>query len=312
MTLNYLLVMPVGMLLAIFLLYKITNKIGFRLKLSSLLLCLVLSIAVTFVGIKTSTTLSKEYALHLFLAAIAAALLVSLCEFYFAGRQAKSQALPVSEKPAETGKDTAAPQSTAVQAADTKEEKTPLTETKPQTSPAAPQEKMAAEQLPQEKPAVAKDAEKEIQQKRKEALAEAAQKLSQAKSLDDILDYAYAQKNKHNYDVAIIAYNKALQEYNSDSYAPFIAVDLINIYKIQGLYSEAIDCCEAAFSLPAIASSTAMHDEISKALVYLRVVKYILDKHHASRTPFTSIPAEIMQEIEDDFQNRWSQGESKL
>jgi len=126
-------------------------------------------------------------------------------------------------------------------------------------------------------------------------------------SLDDILDYAFNQKNRHNYSNAIFAYKRALVRYQNDAYAPFIIIELGNIYKENGAYEEAIHTYAHAFSLPAVKGNDAVRGEFTKNLAYLRVVEYILSQHNAPKTPFNKIPAEYLQEIEAAFQSRRKQ-----
>ena len=54
-------------------------------------------------------------------------------------------------------------------------------------------------------------------------------------TLDDILDKAYNERAKGHVWQAIDLYKKALERYRNDDYAPFVAIDLGNIYKEQAL-----------------------------------------------------------------------------
>ncbi len=126
-------------------------------------------------------------------------------------------------------------------------------------------------------------------------------------SLDDILDYAFNQKSRHNYSNAIFAYKRALTRYQDDDYAPFIIIELGNIYKENGAYEEAIHTYAHAFSLTAVKGNDAIRGEFTKSLAYLRIVEYILSQHNAPKTPFNKIPAEYLQEIEAAFQSRRKQ-----
>jgi hypothetical protein len=123
-------------------------------------------------------------------------------------------------------------------------------------------------------------------------------------SLDDILDYAFEQKTRHNYFNALFAYKRALIRYCSDDYAPFIVIDIVNIYKDNGAYEEAIHTYLNALSLPAIVNNSEIHEEFEKNLAYLRIVEYVLAKHHIARTPFGKISPNHLEEIETIFQNR--------
>ena len=123
-------------------------------------------------------------------------------------------------------------------------------------------------------------------------------------SLDDILDYAYEQKSGSKWEEAILAYKKALEKYRDDSYAPFIVIDLGNIYKEKAAYNDAIHTYKEALSLPIIANDVVMSGKFRENLSYLRTVQYILSKHNSLRTPFRDIPGEYLREIEAEFQLR--------
>ena len=120
-------------------------------------------------------------------------------------------------------------------------------------------------------------------------------------SLDDILEFAYAQKNSNNLKLAIFAYQKALERYRSDNYAPFIAIDLSSLYKEQAAYTKAIKVCEDALTLPAVVRSASARRDFSHDLAYLRTVQAVLSKHRVLSTPFSKIPRRLLAEIDADF-----------
>jgi len=124
-------------------------------------------------------------------------------------------------------------------------------------------------------------------------------------SLDDILDYAYEQKQRRNDFNALFAYKRALARYHTDAYAPFIAIDIINIYKENGAYSEAIHTCLDSLQLPAVLDNPSMQQQFEHNLMYLRTIRHILARHHLVKTPFNRIPPQYAEEIETVFQNRY-------
>jgi hypothetical protein len=128
--------------------------------------------------------------------------------------------------------------------------------------------------------------------------------LSKLGSLDDLLDYAHEQKSRHNYSNSLFAYKQALIKYFDDDYAPFIVIEMGNIYKSIGFYEEAVTTYKKAFSLPAVVSNDAIQDKFQKNMDYLHTVKYILRKHNAMKTPFEKIPKPYIREIEFTLQNR--------
>ena len=120
-------------------------------------------------------------------------------------------------------------------------------------------------------------------------------------SLDDILDYAYSEKVKGNLRQAIMAYQRALERYQNDDYAPFIAIDLGNIYKEQAAYTKVIKTYEEALKLPVIIRNAATYREFTKNLTYMRMVQMVLIRHRALATPFSKIPAQYLQEVENEL-----------
>ena len=131
--------------------------------------------------------------------------------------------------------------------------------------------------------------------------AEAA--VAELATLDEILDFAYANKEK-DVDAAITAYQAAIDRYPEDSYTPFLIIELAGLYKERASYNEAINLYAESLGLPIIADDDAMVQEFSKTLRYLGTVQDILKKHHALATPFSKLTPEIMQEIEAEFANR--------
>lgn len=124
-----------------------------------------------------------------------------------------------------------------------------------------------------------------------------------AETLDDILDRAYLEKSKGNTWQAIAAYKKALEKYRSDEYAPFVAIDLGNIYKEQAMYAKAIKIYEDALELPAVKRNFSTTANFKKNIVYLKSVQSVLLRHKALTTPFSKISKIYLQEIESEFQS---------
>ena len=121
-------------------------------------------------------------------------------------------------------------------------------------------------------------------------------------TLDNILDKAYdARANGYIWQASAL-YKKALERYSDDEYAPFVAIDLGNLYKENALYSKAVKVYEDALKLPAVERNDETKREFANNLEYLRVVRDILSKHQAASTPFAKIPKEILQEIDAQFQ----------
>ena len=166
---------------------------------------------------------------------------------------------------------------------------------------AAAKAREAALQKAREEEAAAKAKEAAQQKAREEKAAAVRQEVAAMDSLDSILDYAYDHAESSP-ETAICAYQQAIARYPDDSYTPFLVIELGNLYKGQAAYQKAAEAYRQALSLPIIAANDAMKQEFIKNTRYLVTVQNILSKHHALSTPFPDIPADIMQEIETEFQ----------
>ena len=130
---------------------------------------------------------------------------------------------------------------------------------------------------------------------------EVAEDAADTETLESLLEYAKAEKFQGNITAAIDAYEKALEDYGSDDYAPFIAIDLSAIYREQAAYTKAIKVYEEALTLPAVKKISAVETEFKRKLAYMQTVQAVLLRHSALTTPFSQIPIEYMQEIELEF-----------
>ena len=122
-------------------------------------------------------------------------------------------------------------------------------------------------------------------------------------TLDDILDRAYAERSKGHVWQAIDFYRKALERYRNDEYAPFVAIDLGNVYKEEALYSKAIKIYEEALHLPAVERNASTQKEFVKNLEYLRAVRTVLLRHRALSTPFSKLTKELLREVDAEIRN---------
>ena len=127
-----------------------------------------------------------------------------------------------------------------------------------------------------------------------EVIAEVASK----NNMDDLLDFAYEQNLAENHDTALYAYKEALGRYSEDSYAPFIAIEMINICKSIGAYAEAIDGYKNAMLLPSVKDNPQMQKEFKNGIIYIECIIEILGDKNMPDTPLGNIPPQIMKEIE--------------
>jgi colicin import membrane protein len=302
------------MAISILLIYKIANFFGLRLKCLSLVLCGILAFLVNFVTIALSPFLTWEHYLRIFGFVLAAAALVTC----YNSRLLKKDSLQVSvSKSSAKDVDVAGTMLAETETTGTSKPADAEDILEPAAAPtvkpaatvaakpaAAPAPIHHAQAPAQHLPAVISKTIAEIVQEDMENdnLLKLTAAIAKLGSLDAILDYAFSQNERHNHSNAIFAYRRALERYHSDPYAPFITIELANIYKDLGAYDEAIHSYEDAFALPALTADHAMQAEFKKTIVYLDITKTVLIRHHALKTPFDDIPAAILQEVEMAFQ----------
>lgn len=240
--------------------YKIARKLGADISLSALVLCGVSALIINFMAIRVNPFLTKTYYYILGTMIIFAATGTTCYNKYLLYRRSR---LAVHGAPSEDEKITQA----------TSEPET-IVETEVTEEP----ETMVEAEVTEE-PETTAEAE----------VAEEPETISEAQpaeeapvptlpvgldSMDDLLDFAFAQTGAGAYDLALLAYSTALEQYRNDDYAPFIVIDMVNLYKSQGRYQEAIDCVHNAMDIPAIQENPAYQQNFQNYLAQLKSISH--------------------------------------
>jgi colicin import membrane protein len=184
------------------------------------------------------------------------------------------------------------------------EEPTPEPEPEPVVEEPTPEpepEPVVEEPTPEPEPEpVAEESEPELEPEEEEPsfMFELPDDLS---TLDDYLDYAYAEKDAGHTAIAAAAYQKAIDGFPDDPYLPFLVIELGNLYKEAGAYDVAADTYRDALSLPVIQGQNGIVDEFKKNIAYLEAVSHITSRHDAPETPFSQIPPDWLAEIEESL-----------
>ena len=124
-----------------------------------------------------------------------------------------------------------------------------------------------------------------------------ADELAALSTLDDFLDYAYSEKDAGNLSLAAVIFGKAVERFGDNSYAPFVVIELANIYKAQGDYERAIEAYRDAASLPAVAADEFTAAQFKSSEDYLTKLMAVLEKHGTPHLSFTDIPEDYFREI---------------
>lgn len=216
--------------------YKIARKLGAELSLSALVLCGVSALIINFMAIRVNPFLTKTYYYILGTMIIFAATGTTCYNKYLLYRRSKLAVHGALSEDEEITQVAEEPETTAE--AEVAEEPETISE-------AQPSEEAPVPTLP-----VGLD------------------------SMDDLLDFAFAQTGAGAYDLALLAYSTALEQYRNDDYAPFIVIDMVNLYKSQGRYQEAIDCVHNAMDIPAIQENHAYQQNFQNYLAQLKSISH--------------------------------------
>ena len=265
--------------------YKIARKLGADISLSALVLCGVSALIINFMAIRVNPFLTKTYYYILGTMIIFAATGTTCYNKYLLYRRSR---LAVHGAPSEDEKITQAtsepetivetevpeePETTAK--VEVAEEPETTAEAEVVEEPENTVEVEVAEE-PETTAEVTEEPETtaEAQQAEEAPLPALPEGLD---SMDALLDFAFAQTGAGAYELALLAYSTALEQYRNDDYAPFIIIDMVNLYKSQGRYQEAIDCVHNAMDIPAIQESPAYQQNFQNYLAQLKSISHSAD-----------------------------------
>lgn len=252
--------------------YKIARKLGADISLSALVLCGVSALIINFMAIRVNPFLTKTYYYILGTMIIFAATGTTCYNKYLLYRRSR---LAVHGAPSEDNEITqATSEPETIVETEVTEEPEIMAEAEVAEEPNTTAEAEVAEEP--ETTAEAEVTEEpettaEVQQAVEAPLPTLPEGLD---SMDALLDFAFAQTGAGAYELALLAYSTALEQYRNDDYAPFIIIDMVNLYKSQGRYQEAIDCVHNAMDLPAIQESPAYQQNFQNYLAQLKSISH--------------------------------------
>lgn len=264
--------------------YKIARKLGADISLSALVLCGVSALIINFMAIRVNPFLTKTYYYILGTMIIFAATGTTCYNKYLLYRRNR---LAVHGAPSEDEKIT---QATSEPETIVETEVTEEPEIMAEVEVAEEPETMVEAEVTKEPETTAEvevaeepntTAEVEVAEE-PETTAEVQQAVEAPlpalpeglDSMDALLDFAFAQTGAGAYELALLAYSTALEQYRNDAYAPFIIIDMVNLYKSQGRYQEAIDCVHNAMDIPAIQESPAYQQNFQNYLAQLKSISH--------------------------------------
>ena len=250
--------------------YKIARKLGADISLSALVLCGVSALIINFMAIRVNPFLTKTYYYILGAMIIFAATGTTCYNKYLLYRRSRLAVHGAPSEDNEITQVTGEPE-TIVEVAEepeimTEAEVTEEPETTAEVEVTEEPETTAEVEVTEEPETTA-----EVQQAVEAPLPTLPEGLD---SMDALLDFGFAQTGAGAYELALLAYSTALEQYRNDDYAPFIIIDMVNLYKSQGRYQEAIDCVHNAMDIPAIQESPAYQQKFQNYLAQLKSISH--------------------------------------
>ena len=264
--------------------YKIARKLGADISLSALVLCGVSALIINFMAIRVNPFLTKTYYYILVTMIIFAATGTTCYNKYLLYRRSRwavhgapsedKEITQAASKPetiveAEVAEE---PETTAeVEVAEEPETTAEIEVTEEPETTAEVEVPEEPETTAETQPAEEHETISEAQPAEEAPLPTLPEGLD---SMDALLDFAFAQTGAGAYELALLAYSTALEQYRNDDYAPFIIIDMVNLYKSQGRYQEAIDCVHNAMDIPAIQESPAYQQNFQNYLAQLKSISH--------------------------------------
>lgn len=119
-------------------------------------------------------------------------------------------------------------------------------------------------------------------------------------SFDDLLDFAFIQKERGNFDDAVLVFEMAYEMYYFMEMASLIIAELVNVYKQLGSYNKAIKLLQRGLENT---SAEIIRKDFITNIAYMRIIKNILQTKHLDLLPYDEIPDKVKEEIEKEFSN---------
>jgi tetratricopeptide (TPR) repeat protein len=125
--------------------------------------------------------------------------------------------------------------------------------------------------------------------------------LPDTQDLDALLDYAFSQKEKNNYEQALVAFRHILKLFPEDGTPPFVVIEIGNILKLLGSYDDAIQIFMEGKARAALHEEYQFEQEFISTIAYLRIIKNTLIHRRLGLIPYNKIPEDIFEEINAEF-----------
>lgn len=120
-------------------------------------------------------------------------------------------------------------------------------------------------------------------------------------ALDELMDYAFKQKEQQNMDQALYAFKKALNLYSETDTAPFLVIEIGGILKKRGAYNEAIEIFSEGRRIASQRDDQILEKEFIDIIAYLRIIKNALIENRLGYLSFDELPTHLLHQINTEY-----------
>ena len=117
-------------------------------------------------------------------------------------------------------------------------------------------------------------------------------------SLDDLLDFAFSQRERSNFEDALMIFKMAYEMYPNSQMSMLLVAEIANTYKAKGRYDLAIDALQKGIK---DTKEEMFKKEFVTSIAYMRIIKNILASKRLDLLPYDEIPDKVKEDIENEF-----------
>ncbi|MBB5336156.1 hypothetical protein [Pectinatus brassicae] len=125
--------------------------------------------------------------------------------------------------------------------------------------------------------------------------------VAKAESIDEIINCVYEQNSKKNFGRSLWLLQNALAKHYNSEYAPFICIEVSNIYKKFGAYKQAINILRRACSLPVLLNNEHIKENFVAQINFLQQLQKLLANYHMESMSFDEIPEEYLKQAQENL-----------
>ena len=116
-----------------------------------------------------------------------------------------------------------------------------------------------------------------------------------------MLDYAFELKESAEFETALQVLHKALQLYKETDDSPFIILEIGNILKSVGRYTEAAATLKQGCTLAVVADDIMMQQQFKQMIAFMNIIQENLVASRLEIMPYGQIPSDVMHKIDEAF-----------